>query len=72
MSKIKFDIIFGGGDATPMSAEAAVGYRRTAPNCPSCGRFCRMHSYQEYNGSFTIWYVDVKCSRCGEFTEQMT
>lgn len=78
MTKISFEIDLGRDlgadpDASPMSGEAAVRYRpATMPNCPGCGRFCRMTSYQQYNGSFNIWYADVSCSRCGEFTEQMT
>lgn len=71
----KFDIIFGTEDATPMSAEADVGFRRrspTLPNCPGCGRFCKMHTYQQYNGTWNIWYADVTCSKCGDFTEQLT
>lgn len=72
MGEVKFDIVFDVQGSTPMSGEAAVGYWRTMPNCPGCGRFCKMHSYQEYNGHFNIWYADVSCSRCGEFTEQLT
>jgi len=59
--------------ATPMSGEEAVRYHpATMPNCPGCGRFCRIHTYQEYNGTWNIWYADVSCSKCGDFTEQLT
>lgn len=68
MTKIVFDIIYD----PPETAPEARPSRRTMPNCPGCGRFCHMTSYQQYNGWFNIWYADVHCSNCGEFTEQLT
>jgi hypothetical protein len=72
MTKIKFDIVFDVEDSTPTSGEGRQRRYPTMPNCFGCGRFCRMHTYQQYNGHFNIWYADVSCSKCGEYTEQLT
>lgn len=67
-------IIFGSRDASPMSAEAAVGYRREVrtPNCMRCGRFCRIvGSGMQYDGQGTQMYCTFECSRCGTYEESM-
>lgn len=68
MAKIVFDIVIDPPDVPEKTASS----HRTMPNCPGCGRFCRMYTYQQYNGHFNIWYADVSCKNCGEFTEQLT
>ena len=64
-------IIFGTSDATPMSAEEAVGFHeRRQFQCLRCGRFAKhLGESQKYDGSGTQLYVSWSCSRCGECTE---
>lgn len=72
MTKVVFDIVL---DPEASSGSETVGHQRryaTMPNCFGCGRFCKMYTYQQYNGTWNIWYADVSCSKCGEYTEQLT
>lgn len=65
-------IVFGTRDATPMSAEADVGYRaeRRQFQCFHCGRFARhLGEHQAYDGQGTQLYVSWVCSRCGPCEE---
>jgi hypothetical protein len=71
MPKIVFDIDMMHLEDEPQEPQEKRRYA-TMPNCFGCGRFCRMRTYQEYNGTWNIWYADVTCSKCGEYTESLT
>lgn len=73
MKKIEFRMM-SDSEEEDWRKEAEAQHRRESPTpkCPGCGRFCHMYTYQEYNGTWNIWYVDVTCKKCGQFTEQLT
>lgn len=58
-------------EATPMSEEASVLYRKVANHCIECGRFCRISEEHGYDGSWNQIWVTYHCSSCGEITESV-
>lgn len=74
MNKITFaldKITWGTNDATPMTAEANVGFHHREQSRCLCGRFCRISEEHGYDGSYNQIWLTYHCSRCGDITESI-